>query len=227
MAELVAAGKVRYLGLSEAAPSTIRRGARRAPDHRAADRVLVCGRAIPRTRSCPPLRELGIGFVPYSPLGRGFLTGDDPLARRPRRGRLPPRAAALRRATTSSANIAIVERIDAVAGGAAAPRRRRSRWRGCMRRGDDVVPIPGTKRRTYLEENVGRRRPRAERGRAGTDQRRGHGERRSVRRHELRRPLTRAPDGRRRRAVRQVKVPWTMLTPGRVAGGTSRSSETR
>ena len=82
-------GKVRHLGLSEAAPATLRRAARRAPDHRAADRVLAVD---PRPRGRDPrrcCRELGIGFVAYSPLGRGFLTGADHGRRRPGRGRLP------------------------------------------------------------------------------------------------------------------------------------------
>ena len=74
MAELVAEGKVRHLGLSEAGPTTIRRATRRAPDHRAAVGVLAVD-ARPRGRVLDVLRELGIGFVPYSPLGHGFLTG--------------------------------------------------------------------------------------------------------------------------------------------------------
>ena len=71
------AGKVRHLGLSEARADTIRRAARRAPDHRRCRPSTRCGPATPRTTILPTVRELGIGFVAYSPLGRGFLTGAD------------------------------------------------------------------------------------------------------------------------------------------------------
>ena len=107
------AGKVRHLGLSEAAPATIRRAARGAPDHRAADRVLAVDAATPRTRSCRPCRELGIGFVAYSPLGRGFLTGALPHARRPRR---PTTTAATRprfQGENFEKNLELVARVEA------------------------------------------------------------------------------------------------------------------
>ena len=127
--------------------------ARRASDQRAAERVLAVdarSRGRASSRAC---RELGIGFVAYSPLGRGFLTGQIRSRRRPRRRRLPPPLAALpgrqlreeprarRRASTRSPP-------------RRAARRRSSRSPGCWRRATDIVPIPGTKRRTYLEENV-------------------------------------------------------------------------
>ena len=110
--ELVQAGKVRYLGLSEAAPATIRRAHARPPDRRAADRVLALDAATPRTRSCRPCRELGIGFVAYSPLGRGFLTGRFRTHRRPRRRRLPPQLARASRARTSRRTSTLVERVE-------------------------------------------------------------------------------------------------------------------
>ena len=109
-------------------------------------------RATPRRRSCPPCRELGIGFVPYSPLGRGFLTGtlrsveglDEADFRR-----YQPRF----QGDNLAANVAIVEVVDELA-----------QAKGCTpgqialafvhAAGRDVAPIPGTKRRTYLEENV-------------------------------------------------------------------------
>ena len=75
MAELVREGKVRYLGLSEASPQTIRARARGASDHGGAERVLAVDPRPRGRRSCRRVRELGIGFVAYSPLGRGFLTG--------------------------------------------------------------------------------------------------------------------------------------------------------
>ena len=111
------------------------------------------GRATPNTRSCPTLRELGIGFVPYSPLGRGFLTGTlrslDELDEADFR-RHQPRF----QGDNLAANVAIVEVVDQIA-----------QAKGCTpgqvalafvhAAGRDVAPIPGTKRRRYLEENVG------------------------------------------------------------------------
>ena len=152
MAELVQEGKVRYLGLSEAAPDTIRRAHAVHPIAALQTEYSLWTRD-PEDEILPTVRELGIGFVAYSPLGRGFLTGRDPLARRPRRERLPPPRPALPgrelraqpRARRRGARSSRPRR---------ASRRRSSRSRGCSRSGDDVVPIPGTKRRSYLEENA-------------------------------------------------------------------------
>ena len=153
MGELVAEGKVRFLGLSEAAPETIRRAYATHPILRAADRILDLG-ARPRGGGIlPTLRELGIGFVPYSPLGRGFLTGKlrslDQLAADDFR-RHQPRL----QGENLETNVAIVERIDALAAEKhVTPARIALAW--VLAQGEDVVPIPGTKRRWWLEENAG------------------------------------------------------------------------
>ena len=107
----------------------------------------------PEDEILPTLRELGIGFVPYSPLGRGFLTGTlrslDQLAADDFR-HLQPRL----QGDNLEANIAIVERIDAIAAERdVTPAQVALAW--VHAQGEDVVPIPGTKRRSFLEENVG------------------------------------------------------------------------
>jgi len=151
MAELVAQGKVRFLGLSEAAPDTIRRAHAVHPISALQTEYSVWSRD-PEREILPTLRELGIGFVPYSPLGRGFLTGTmrslDDLDESDFR-RYQPRF----QGDNLADNIAIVEVIDQLASA-----------KGCTpgqvalafvhAAGRDVAPIPGTKRRTYLEENV-------------------------------------------------------------------------
>jgi aryl-alcohol dehydrogenase-like predicted oxidoreductase len=152
MAELVVAGKVRYLGLSEAAPETIRRAHAVHPISALQTEYSVWARE-PEAEILPALRELGIGFVPYSPLGRGFLTGTlrslDQLAGDDFR-HLQPRL----QGDNFAANIAIVERIDAIAAERdVTPAQIVLAW--VHAQGEDVVPIPGTKRRHYLEENVG------------------------------------------------------------------------
>jgi len=152
MAELVAAGKVRYLGLSEAAPETIRRAHAVHPISALQTEYSVWARE-PEAEILPTLRQLGIGFVPYSPLGRGFLTGTlrslDRLADDDFR-RAQPRM----QGDNLEANIAIVERIDALAAERdATPAQIALAW--VHAQGSDVVPIPGTKRRGYVEENVG------------------------------------------------------------------------
>jgi aryl-alcohol dehydrogenase-like predicted oxidoreductase len=152
MAELVAAGKVRFLGLSEAAPDTIRRAHAVHPISALQTEYSVWARE-PEDEILPTLRELGIGFVPYSPLGRGFLTGTlralDQLADDDFRHRQPRF-----QGDNLEANIAIVERIDAIASERdATPAQIALAW--VHAQGEDVVPIPGTKRRRYLEENVG------------------------------------------------------------------------
>ena len=99
-------------------------------------------------------RELGIGFVAYSPLGRGFLTGQLKSSERSRGGRLPPHIAAVPGRELRAGTSALVGHVASDGARRRAARRRSSRSRGCSRRGEDVVPIPGTKRVRYLEENL-------------------------------------------------------------------------
>jgi aryl-alcohol dehydrogenase-like predicted oxidoreductase len=151
MAELVTQGKVRYLGLSEAAPETIRRAHAVHPISALQTEYSVWARE-PEAEILPAIRELGIGFVPYSPLGRGFLTGTlrtlDQLEEDDFR-RFQPRLQGDNLAT----NVAIVEQIDAIAEAHdATPAQVALAW--VHAKGEDVVPIPGTKRTRYLEENV-------------------------------------------------------------------------
>ncbi len=154
MAELVSAGKVRYLGLSEAAPETIRRAHAVHPISALQTEYSIWARE-PEQEILPTLRELGIGFVPYSPLGRGFLTGSirsradlDQLDEDDFR-RSQPRL----QGDNLQANVAIVEVIDQIADAHdATPAQVALAW--VHAQGEDVVPIPGTKRRSYLEQNV-------------------------------------------------------------------------
>jgi aryl-alcohol dehydrogenase-like predicted oxidoreductase len=152
MAGLVQAGKVRYLGLSEASPATIRRAHAVHPISALQTEYSIWERE-PEAEILPLLRELGIGFVPYSPLGRGFLTGkirtldalsDDDFRRH------QPRL----QGENLEQNVAIVEIVDRLAAekGATAAQIALA-W--VLAQGEDVVPIPGTKRRTYLEDNAG------------------------------------------------------------------------
>ncbi len=152
MAELVAAGKVRHLGLSEASAQTIRRAAAVAPIAAVQTEWSVFSRDI-EDAVVPTCRELGIGLVAYSPLGRGLLTGANAaiqnLAGDDFRRTLPRF-----NADNLPANLALVEQISAIAARyAAAPAQVALAW--LLAQGEDVVPIPGTKRRTYLQENVG------------------------------------------------------------------------
>jgi len=152
MGELVQAGKVRYLGLSEAAPATIRRAHDVHPISALQTEYSVWARD-PEAEILPTIRELGIGFVPYSPLGRGFLTGTlrslEQLEEHDFR-RYQPRFVG----DNLAANIAIVEQIDALASAkGATPAQVALAW--VHAQGRDVAPIPGTKRRRYLEENMG------------------------------------------------------------------------
>ena len=152
MGRLVEAGKVRFLGLSEAGPETIRRAHREHPITALQTEYSLWSRE-PEDEILPAVRELGIGFVPYSPLGRGFLTGrfrsaddfdeDDYRRHSPRF-----------QGENFSKNLELVGRIEEMA-----------RAKGCtpaqlalawvLARGEDMAPIPGTKRRTYLGENLG------------------------------------------------------------------------
>ena len=151
MGELVAAGKVRHLGLSEASADTIRRAAATHPITALQTEYSLWTRDL-ETEILPTLRELGIGLVPYSPLGRGFLTGTitstddlDPDDFRRRNPRFAGEAL--------QANLAIVQAVRTVADAkGATPGQVALAW--VLAQGDDVVPIPGTKRVHYLEENV-------------------------------------------------------------------------
>ncbi|MFD7157860.1 aldo/keto reductase [Kribbella sp. NPDC059898] len=148
MAELVQAGKVRYLGLSEASAETIRRAHAVHPITAVQSEWSLFSRDIEETVR-PVLRELGIGVVPYSPLGRGMLTGALPteLAADDFRRTLPRFAA-----DNLDANLKLVEQIRAVAARYdATPGQIALAW--VLAQGNDVAPIPGTKRRKYLEEN--------------------------------------------------------------------------
>jgi aryl-alcohol dehydrogenase-like predicted oxidoreductase len=151
MAELVRAGKVRYLGLSEAAPRTLRRAHAVHPISALQTEYSLWTRDV-EAAVLPTCRELGVGFVAYSPLGRGFLTGtyttpDDVPADDFRRNY--PRF----QGDNFAANRRIVEAVTAMARerGATAAQLALA-W--VMAQGHDVVPIPGTKRRRYLEENT-------------------------------------------------------------------------
>jgi len=151
MGELVALGKVRFLGLSEAAPDTIRRAHAVHPISALQTEYSVWSRD-PEREILPTLREFGIGFVPYSPLGRGFLTGTmrslDDLDESDFR-RYQPRF----QGDNLADNIAIVEVLDRLAASkACTPGQVALSFVHAA--GRDVAPIPGTKRRTYLEENV-------------------------------------------------------------------------
>ena len=152
MAELVKQGKVRYLGLSEAGANTLRRACK-VHQITALQSEYSLWTRDPEDEILPACRELGIGLVAYSPLGRGFLTGQiqkfEDLAADDYR-RFSPRF----QGDNFGKNLELVARVEAIA-----------KEKGCtagqlalawvMAQGDDIVPIPGTKRRKYLEENLG------------------------------------------------------------------------
>ena len=152
MARLVEVGKVRFLGLSEAGPETIRRAHAEHPIAALQTEYSLWSRE-PEDEILVTIRELGIGFVPYSPLGRGFLTGRfrtiDDLPEDDYR-RHSPRF----QGENFARNLELVARIEEMA-----------RTRGCtpaqlalawvLAQGEDMVPIPGTKRRKYVDENLG------------------------------------------------------------------------
>ncbi len=152
MAQLVKEGKVRHIGLSEAAPATLRRAAKVHPIAALQTEYSLWSRE-PEGEILATCRELGTGFVAYSPLGRGFLTGRirkfDDLAEDDYR-RVSPRF----QGENFDKNLRLVHRLEEMA-----------MKRGCkasqlalawvLAQGTDIVPIPGTKRRKYLEENVG------------------------------------------------------------------------
>jgi len=152
MAELVRAGKVRHLGMSEAAPATLRRASAVHPISALQTEYSLWSRD-PEDAILPAVRDLGIGFVAYSPLGRGFLTGQfkrlEDLAADDYR-RFSPRF----QGDNFQRNLDLVARIEALA-----------RAKGCtasqlalawvLAQGEDIVPIPGTKRLRFLDENMG------------------------------------------------------------------------
>jgi aryl-alcohol dehydrogenase-like predicted oxidoreductase len=152
MAELVRAGKVRYLGLSEAAPATVRRAQAVHPITALQTEYSLWSRDPEENGVLATVRELGIGFVPYAPLGRGFLTG-----RFRRIEDIPPddwrRANPRFQGENFQRNLELLRRVQEIA-----------REKGCtpaqlalawvLARGEDIVPIPGTKRVRYLEENA-------------------------------------------------------------------------
>jgi aryl-alcohol dehydrogenase-like predicted oxidoreductase len=152
MAELVKAGKVRYLGLSEAAAATIRRAHAVHPIAALQTEYSLWMRDV-EDEILPTCRELGIGFVPYSPLGRGFLTGrfrrfedlpeDDFRRRQPRF-----------QGENFQKNLDLVHHVERVASRkGCTPSQLVLAW--LLHQGDDIVPIPGTKRVEFLEDNVG------------------------------------------------------------------------
>jgi aryl-alcohol dehydrogenase-like predicted oxidoreductase len=151
MSELVQAGKVRYLGLSEAAPGTIRRADKVHPITALQTEYSLWTRD-PEDEIMPTVRELGIGFVAYSPLGRGFLTGrfktiDDLDANDYRRH--SPRF----QGENFQRNLDLVERIEDLAREkGVTPSQLALAW--VLHQGNDIVPIPGTKHVRYLEENA-------------------------------------------------------------------------
>jgi aryl-alcohol dehydrogenase-like predicted oxidoreductase len=151
MAELVEQGKVRHLGLSEAAPATIRRAHAVHPITALQTEYSLWSRE-PEAEILPTVRELGIGFVPYSPLGRGFLSGrfrtpedfpqDDFRRNHPRF-----------QGENFERNLGLVERVRTIAEEkGVTPGQLALAW--VLHQGQDLVPIPGTKRVRYLEENV-------------------------------------------------------------------------
>jgi aryl-alcohol dehydrogenase-like predicted oxidoreductase len=149
MAELVRSGKVRYLGLSEASAKTIRRAHATHPISALQSEYSLWSRDY-EDEVIPTLRELGIGFVPFSPLGRGFLSGNvRELADDDMRRKISPRFAA----DNMNRNLKVVDRLKEIASEKGiTPSQLALAW--VLAQGGDMVPIPGTKRRTYLEENV-------------------------------------------------------------------------
>ena len=151
MAELVRAGKVRWLGLSEASARTLRRAHAVHPISALQSEYSLWWREV-EAEILPTCRELGVGFVAYSPLGRGFLTGQAKRAEEYEAGdsrKSHPRF----QGDNFDANLRLVDAVKQLAADkGCTPGQLAIAW--LLRQGDDVVPIPGTKRRTYLRENL-------------------------------------------------------------------------
>ena len=152
LADLVRAGKVRQLGISEAAPETIRRAHATHPITALQTEWSLWSRDAEDDGVLATVRELGIGFVAYSPLGRGFLSGQvrsvDELAADDFR-RLSPRF----QGDNFARNLELLDRVrDIATAKGVTPSQLALAW--VLSRGPDVVPIPGTKRRSYLHENI-------------------------------------------------------------------------
>src|ERR1017187_8543657 len=151
MRDLVTAGKIRFLGLSEAAPQTLRRAVKVHPIAALQTEYSLWTRDV-ESEILPACRELGIGFVAYSPLGRGFLTGrirkiEDLTEGDWRRNSPRFQAANLKR------NLELVRRLERTAKAkSCTPAQLALAW--VLAQGEDIVPIPGTRRRLYLEENL-------------------------------------------------------------------------
>ncbi len=153
LAELVAAGKVRHLGISEAAPATIRRAHQAHPVTAVQTEWSLWSRDVEDNEVLATVRELGIGFVAYSPLGRGFLSGTirsvDDLDEHDFR-RHSPRF----QGENFAKNLELLERVREIATAkGVTPGQLALAW--VLAQGQDVVPIPGTKHRHYLDENIG------------------------------------------------------------------------
>jgi aryl-alcohol dehydrogenase-like predicted oxidoreductase len=151
MAELVEQGKVRHIGLSEASADTLRRAHAVHPITAVQTEYSLWSRD-PENEIIPTCRELGIGFVPYSPLGRGFLSGTftstDELAPDDFRRTVPRWSG-----ENLDANLKLVAKLKEIADEKAiTPAQLAIAW--VLAQGEDIVPIPGTRRRTYLEQNA-------------------------------------------------------------------------
>jgi aryl-alcohol dehydrogenase-like predicted oxidoreductase len=152
MKELVEAGKVRHLGLSEASPSTIRRAHAVHPITALQTEYSLWTRD-PEDELLPLVRELGIGFVAYSPLGRGFLTGQIKSVDDFPDGDFRRHAPRFQ-GENFQRNLDLVQRVTEIAGAkGCTPGQLAIAW--LLAQGDDIVPIPGTKRVRYLQENLG------------------------------------------------------------------------
>jgi aryl-alcohol dehydrogenase-like predicted oxidoreductase len=152
LGELVAAGKVRYLGISEAAPQTIRRAHASHPLSAVQTEYSLFSRDVEDNGVLDTVRELGIGFVAYSPIGRGFLSGAirslEDLPEDDRRRRFPRFTA-----ENIARNLDVVDKVTELAQEkGVTPSQLAIAW--VLAQGEDVVAIPGTKRRRYLEENA-------------------------------------------------------------------------
>ena len=152
MADLVAEGKIRHIGLSEAGPATLRRAAAVAPITALQSEYSIWERDVEED-ILPTCRELGIGFVPYSPLGRGFLTGQitsrDDLGDKDWRKQDPRYSE-----ENFAANLRVVDVVKGIAAKhGASPAQVALAW--LLAQGDDIVPIPGSKRRATMEDSAG------------------------------------------------------------------------